>query len=287
MKYVIRRITAEEWRELRAIRLESLLDSPDAFGVRHADAVALSDRTWREQAERAAADDGLFVAINETGSWAGTAGVAPLDGIPDTAHVHAVYVAPAHRGPDGPARALMEAAVDFAREHTDCTWLTLGVREDNHRAMAFYRHIGFHDLGKTVPYPLYSTKFLRILVCPDFRVSRVPDIAPTSDINTGFPVRSYSDPCDGRGTENPAPVGDLAPPAPTSQPQQGHHALPAHGRATASAGSGLSPELARGSEPDPHLLPTDRPRRLDDQRRRPASPGGGPLRALDRPKDHP
>lgn len=61
------------------------------------------------------------MAINETGSWAGTAGVAPLDGIPDTAHVHAVYVAPAHRGPDGPARALMEAAVDFAREHTDCT----------------------------------------------------------------------------------------------------------------------------------------------------------------------
>ncbi|MFG2339835.1 GNAT family N-acetyltransferase [Streptomyces yangpuensis] len=176
MKYVIRRITAEEWRELRAIRLESLLNSPDAFGVRHADAVALSDRTWRKQAERAAAaaDDALFVAIDETGSWAGTAGVAPLDGIPDTAHVHSVYVAPAHRGPDGPARALMEAAVDFAREHTDYTWLTLGVREDNHRAMAFYRRIGFHDLGKTIPYPLDSTKFVRILGCPDFRVSRIP-----------------------------------------------------------------------------------------------------------------
>ncbi|WP_443069774.1 GNAT family N-acetyltransferase [Streptomyces sp. S063] len=106
MKYVIRRITAEGWRELRAIRLESLLNSPYAFGVRPADAVALFDRTWRKQAERAAADDALFVAIDETGSWAGTAGVAPLDGIPDTAHVHAVCVAPAHRGPDGPARAL-------------------------------------------------------------------------------------------------------------------------------------------------------------------------------------
>ncbi|WKV70467.1 GNAT family N-acetyltransferase [Streptomyces sp. PCS3-D2] len=175
MKYVIRRIAAEEWRELRAIRLESLLNSPDAFGVCHADAVALSDRTWRKQTERAAAaaDDALFVAIDEIGSWAGTAGVAPLDGIPDTAHVHAVYVAPAHRGPAGPARALMEAAIDFAREYTDYTWLTLGVREDNHRAMAFYRRIGFHDLGKTIPYPLDSTKFVRVLGCPDFRVSRV------------------------------------------------------------------------------------------------------------------
>lgn len=79
MKYVVRRIRAEEWRELRAVRLESLLDSPGAFGVRHAVAVALPDLAWREQAERAAAaaDDGLFVAVDETGSWAGTAGAAP------------------------------------------------------------------------------------------------------------------------------------------------------------------------------------------------------------------
>lgn len=153
MKYVIRRITAEEWRELRAIRLESLLDSPDAFGVRHADAVALSDRAWREQAESAAAaaDDGLFVAIDETGSWAGTAGAAPLDGIPDTAHVHTVYVAPAHRGPDGPARALMEAAVDFAREHTDCAWLTLGYARTITAPWPFTDASGSTTSGRPLP----------------------------------------------------------------------------------------------------------------------------------------
>ncbi|MGW8485190.1 GNAT family N-acetyltransferase [Streptomyces sp. NPDC055886] len=60
---------------------------------------------------------------------------------------HSVYVTPAHRGQDGPARALVETATDFARRHTECGRLTLGVREDNHRAMAFYRRIGFHHLS--------------------------------------------------------------------------------------------------------------------------------------------
>ncbi|MEU6954639.1 GNAT family N-acetyltransferase [Streptomyces sp. NPDC045714] len=174
MKYVIRRITADEWRELRAMRLESLLDSPEAFGIRHADAAVITGRIWREQATKAAAsaDDGLFVAIDEAGAWAGTAGAAPLEGVPDTAHLHSVYVTPAHRGQGGPARALVEAATDFARRHTAYGRLTLGVREDNHRAMAFYRRIGFHDLGMTVPYPLDPTKALCILDCPNFRVGR-------------------------------------------------------------------------------------------------------------------
>ncbi|MFJ1787040.1 GNAT family N-acetyltransferase [Streptomyces anulatus] len=95
-------------------------------------------------------------------------------GLPQAALVTAAspYVAPAHRGQDGPAQALMEAAIDFARRHTECARLTLGVREDDHRAMAFHRRIGFHDPGMTAPYPLDPTRALRILDCPDFRVGR-------------------------------------------------------------------------------------------------------------------
>ncbi|MFJ6515035.1 GNAT family N-acetyltransferase [Streptomyces sp. NPDC091406] len=192
MNYVIRRIAADEWRELRAMRLESLLDSPDAFGIRHTDAAVIAGHMWREQAAKAAAsaDEGMFVAIDETGSWAGTAGAAPLEDVPDTAHLHSVYVTPAHRGQDGPARALVEAATDFARRHTECGRLTLGVREDNHRAMAFYRRIGFHDLGMTVPYPLDPTKVLRILDCPDFRSGDSPAKGPqaANGIGPGAPA---------------------------------------------------------------------------------------------------
>ncbi|GAA2835010.1 GNAT family N-acetyltransferase [Kitasatospora paracochleata] len=171
MKYDVRRIAAGEWRELRSLRLEALQDSPEAFSTRYTDAVALADHSWQEEARRAATapDDGLFVAVDEDGVWVGTAGAAPLTDIPDTAHVHAVYVSPAHRGPDGPARALMAAAVGFAREHIARTHLTLGVREDNHRARAFYRRLGFTETGTTVPYPLDPAKRLCIMACPDFR----------------------------------------------------------------------------------------------------------------------
>ncbi|MFH9269026.1 GNAT family N-acetyltransferase [Streptomyces sp. NPDC017546] len=87
---------------------------------------------WREQATEAAAsaDNGLFIAIDETDSWAGTTGAAPLEDVPDTAPLHPVYAAPAHCGQDGPARTLVAAATDFARGHTECGRLTLGVREE-------------------------------------------------------------------------------------------------------------------------------------------------------------
>lgn len=171
MKYDVRRIEAGEWRELRAIRLEALADSPNAFGTSLGAAAALPDTAWQERAARAATapDDALFVALDETGTWTGTAAAAPIPDIPGTAHVHAVYVTPPHRGADGPARALMDTAVDFARAHTDCMWLTLGVHEDNDRARAFYRRLGFTDTGKRVPYPLDPAKVLHILGCPDFR----------------------------------------------------------------------------------------------------------------------
>lgn len=171
MAYRVRRMAANEWRELRALRLESLQASPEAFGTRLAEAAALPQGDWQEQAMRAAAapDDALFVAVDGTGAWVGSAAVGPLHEVPDTAHVYGVYVSPAHRGPDGPARALMDTAIAFAREHTDCSRLTLGVHEDNQRARAFYRRLGFTDTGKTVPYPLDRARIVHILACPDFR----------------------------------------------------------------------------------------------------------------------
>ncbi|BCY08562.1 hypothetical protein L3i22_036500 [Actinoplanes sp. L3-i22] len=70
----------------------------------------------------------------------------------DHAHVHAVYVSPAHRGSGGPAVHLMEAAIRFAKENIDVSRLTLGVHEDNGRALAFYRRIGFEMTSKVIPY---------------------------------------------------------------------------------------------------------------------------------------
>ena len=58
---------------------------------------------------------------------------------------HPAYVIPAFQG-SGVAAQLMSAALGHARAaRHDVMWL--GVSEQNHRAMAFYRRQGFEALG--------------------------------------------------------------------------------------------------------------------------------------------
>ncbi|GAA2390101.1 N-acetyltransferase [Catellatospora methionotrophica] len=172
MTYVVRRTAPGEWRELRALRLEALRDSPTAFGVTYADAAALPDEDWRQQAELNAtsATSAMFVAATVDGHWVGMTGCAPLPDVPGTSCLHGVYVAPAHRGGQaGLAARLMDAGIRWTRDNTDAAWLTLGVHEDNQRALAFYRRIGFTATGKIVPYRLDPAKKLHILGLENFR----------------------------------------------------------------------------------------------------------------------
>lgn len=177
MTYVVRRIESGEWRQLRALRLDALQDSPTAFGTTYADAAALADDVWRQQAVENATSptSATFIAATEDGRWVGLAGVTPLVQVPDTACVHGVYVGPAHRGrPARLAAQLVEVGIRWARDNTDASWLTLGVHQDNRRAQAFYRRMGFTDTGKVVPYVLDPSKKLYILGYENFRQSQ-PD----------------------------------------------------------------------------------------------------------------
>ncbi|MFI9360693.1 GNAT family N-acetyltransferase [Kitasatospora sp. NPDC053057] len=171
MHYLIRRVTGTEHRELRAIRLEALRDSPMAFGSSYDDTAALPDDVWQQRAavEASAVDSATFIAADDAGNWLGIAGVGPLPDVPDHVHIHSVYVRPEHRGPTGPAADLMRAGVRYAQVHTDVRWLTLGVHEGNERALAFYRRLGFEPTGKVVPYALDPSEKVLILGYPDFR----------------------------------------------------------------------------------------------------------------------
>ncbi|MFE6055606.1 GNAT family N-acetyltransferase [Kitasatospora sp. NPDC056446] len=171
MHYVVRRIAAEEWRELREITLEALRDSPTAFSLSYADTAARPDDGWQRQAvaEATGEESATFAVRDEDGAWVGVAGVEPIPHVPGTVHVHGVYVAPAHRGSAGPAADLVWAAVRHARDHTDARWLTLGVNESNVRALAFYRRLGFEDTGKVIPYVRDPAEKVHILGYPGFR----------------------------------------------------------------------------------------------------------------------
>ncbi|NLU70995.1 GNAT family N-acetyltransferase [Streptomyces sp. HNM0574] len=157
MTYLIRAVRAEDWRELKDLRLAALADpaAPVAFTEPYAKAVAQSDEFWRR---RAAQGDRGRVAQTFVGEPAGAdsaAGVARWAGMvtvlveKDSVDVVGVYVRPEHRG-TGLAGQLFAAAEEWARplRRIGVRRMRLHVHEDNPRAEALYRRLGYVRTGE-------------------------------------------------------------------------------------------------------------------------------------------
>lgn len=170
MDYVIRPVRADEWQLAKELRLAAVQDpvAPVAFLETYEQAVERSDDFWRERtAGGSEAGDGgarQFIAEAPDGSWAGT--VTVLIERPDgevrfgevaavhQAHVVGVFVRPEARG-RGLAEELFRAGTDWAWSLGEplIERVRLYVHEDNPRAAAFYRRIGFVPTGESVPMP--------------------------------------------------------------------------------------------------------------------------------------
>lgn len=133
---VVRQTQTADGLELRRVRLESLSDAPDAFGIRYAAALALSEAEWRH---RAAGSTPLnyFMAYVDSGAIALAAGV-PTDG---RYELISMWVDPSHRG-KGIADALVSAVIahGLGAGHSD---ISLDVSMDNPRAWRCYERCGF------------------------------------------------------------------------------------------------------------------------------------------------
>jgi GNAT superfamily N-acetyltransferase len=151
----IRRIRADEWPQLRELRLEALKDTPTAFGEVYDESVERPDEFWVDRAVRGADSDrqATFVAVAPDRFVGMT--VALKNDDPTVADIVGVYVSPQWRGRDrGVITALFDAAVGWARGVAGARRVLLFVTDGNERAMAFYRRYGFVPTGVTVPYPL-------------------------------------------------------------------------------------------------------------------------------------
>jgi ribosomal protein S18 acetylase RimI-like enzyme len=170
MSYLVRRVDAGESRRLRAIRLEAVRDTPTAFSSSYAELASHTDVFWQERAAAEATSDNraTFIACAPDHDWVGSVSTGPLVEVPDHAHIHAVYVRAGHRGPTGLGARLVDTAIRFAQQHIDVSRLTLGVHENNTRALAFYRRIGFRMTGKVIPYQPNSLEKCYIMEYPDF-----------------------------------------------------------------------------------------------------------------------
>jgi len=161
----VRRIRAEEWPEVRTLRLESTSD-PDAaiaFLETPEQVAARADDFWRDRTLRAAESEvaAQFVAEAD-GAWVGSLSVL-IRATGQTDHlgryvddrradVVGVYVNPAHRA-TGTVDALLDAAAAWAASQ-GLARLTLDVHADNARAQGAYRRNGFAPTGVAFTGPI-------------------------------------------------------------------------------------------------------------------------------------
>ena len=151
---------ADDPARLRELRLEMLADTPIAYLERVEDARRHPPAYWADRVRRYAGgvDRTLYVAEAADGTWVGQAGgYLDLQGL---AYLVSVYVRPAQRG-HGLVERLTAPVLDWARARGS-TEIRLEVAEENGRAVAAYRRLGFAPTGRSQPHPLYPRDSVEI-----------------------------------------------------------------------------------------------------------------------------
>jgi GNAT superfamily N-acetyltransferase len=153
MSLHIRRIRADEWHRLRALRLQALADAPMAFASTLAREEAFPDGVWQERAAGAAAgvDRVTFIA-EEGGRWVGLAsGLLALQAdLPEACPTLVGMFVDKSARQRGIGAALVESVALWTRERGGDR-LVLWVACGNHAAIALYRRCGFEPTGSRRP----------------------------------------------------------------------------------------------------------------------------------------
>lgn len=144
MAAAIRRLTPDDWRSFRDLRLTGLEREPANFGSSYEDEAGRPESFWRDWTERST----IFGAFDEEGALVGLAGIYVLPGrsVRHKAHLFGMYVAEAARG-QRLGRRLCEAAIEAARALPGILQLQATVWVENEPAFALYRSLGFVQWG--------------------------------------------------------------------------------------------------------------------------------------------
>jgi ribosomal protein S18 acetylase RimI-like enzyme len=151
--YRVRRGRAEDWAKLRDLRIEMLGDTPKAFLETGEHARARPASEWRRRAAEDARAVRSIRCVAETPAGDLVATMGCYADARGRATVFSVYVTPAWRA-RGVAEALLEVVERWAVETLSAGELSLLVHEDNPRARAFYRRVGFVETGRSTAYEL-------------------------------------------------------------------------------------------------------------------------------------
>lgn len=146
----IRPVEPIEWRTYRGVRLQALLDAPNAFGSTYEEEAGRADAMWAARIAAAASsghDRVLFARDHERVcglAWCKLSADEPM-----VANVFQMWVDPASRGM-GAGRALLEEAIAWAQS-VGARRVCLGVTAAETPAMRLYLACGFRPAGSTEP----------------------------------------------------------------------------------------------------------------------------------------
>jgi GNAT superfamily N-acetyltransferase len=155
----VRRLTGDDWRTLRAVRLAALADAPYAFGSTLAREQAFTETDWRGRLAMAGtlsavaflAEEpvGLIGAIPTVETTAPTTAPKGVETTMTTVMLVAMWAHPAHRG-RGIGDALVTDVVRWAAE-TGWSRVVLRVADGNVAARGLFLRHGFVPTGIRTP----------------------------------------------------------------------------------------------------------------------------------------
>ncbi|MCW7538674.1 GNAT family N-acetyltransferase [Aquabacterium sp. A7-Y] len=160
---MIRPTSESDWSALRAIRLRSLEDAPEAFGLRHIDALGFSEAQWRERAS-ATTSPWFWLAFEGPGEGARPVGLVGGVVTGGDCELISMWVEPAARG-SGVAAALVRQVLDHARS-LGHRRVVLSVSPENRRASRFYLGQGFGFLPERRPLESHPSVIVQTMALP-------------------------------------------------------------------------------------------------------------------------
>lgn len=147
----IERITYENARAFKAVRLRALLDAPHAFGSTYERESKFSDAEWLARIERSNGDTGVGFLAMDDGVPCGIAGALLDIATRQRAELVSMWIAPSHRR-RGAGRLLVSEVCAWTHSR-GLAALYLMVTSNNQPAICFYEQLGFQRTGRTAPYP--------------------------------------------------------------------------------------------------------------------------------------
>jgi ribosomal protein S18 acetylase RimI-like enzyme len=137
------KVSPDDWRMWRELRLAALAEAPSAFGSTLAEWSGAGDTEQRWRARLA--DVALNLVVMCDGEAAGmVSAAAPGEDRP--AELMSLWVAPSSRGPGVGDEAIRQVLV-WVRENFAATAVELSVKTGNTHAVRLYEHHGFIDAG--------------------------------------------------------------------------------------------------------------------------------------------